>query len=156
MAFLQWLQQLPISTWVSESPSIFGYPTVLLLHVMGMAIVVGISAIISLRLLGFAQETALQPLERLYPLMWWGFGLNAVTGTALMLASATMRLVDPVFYLKMIFIFAGVAMMQRTRKKAFRRPDPEAELPGNAKTLAWASLICWVGAVTAGRMLAYL
>jgi hypothetical protein len=29
-------------------------------------------------------------------------------------------------------------------------------LPQNAKTLAWAGLICWLGAVTAGRLLAYL
>jgi hypothetical protein len=29
-------------------------------------------------------------------------------------------------------------------------------LPGNAKRLAWLSLVCWLGAITAGRLLAYL
>ena len=58
-----------------------------------------------------------QPLERLYPLIWVGFWVNAVTGTALLMASATKRMVDPTFYIKMVFIFAGVAVLQRTRKQ---------------------------------------
>jgi len=29
-------------------------------------------------------------------------------------------------------------------------------MTGNAKMLAWASLACWFGAITAGRLLAYV
>ena len=43
MGFLETLEQLSISTWVRESPSIFAYATILWLHVMGMAVVAGIS-----------------------------------------------------------------------------------------------------------------
>ena len=155
-AFLETLENLGLSTWVRESPSKLAYPTVLWLHVMGMGVVAGISSVISLRLLGVAPKTPLQPLERLYPLIWWGFGVNAVTGTALLLASASKRLVDPTFYVKMIFIFAGVAVLQLTRNKVFRSLGPDGALPENAKALAWAALICWLGAITAGRLLAYL
>ena len=156
MKFLETLEQLSVSAWVHESPSIFAYPTILLLHVLGMAVVVGVSGVISLRLLGAAPKIELQPLERLYPLMWWGFGVNAVTGTALLLASASTRLVDPTFYVKMAFIFAGVAVLQLTRNKVFRSLGPDGALPKSAKALAWAGLICWLGAVTAGRLLAYI
>ncbi|HSP68540.1 MAG TPA: hypothetical protein VLN48_12485, partial [Bryobacteraceae bacterium] len=131
-------------------------PTVLWLHVMGMGVVAGISAMISLRLLGVSPKTPVQPLERLYPLMWCGFWVNAVTGTALLLASASKRLVDPTFYVKMIFIFAGVAVLQLTRNKVFRSLGANDALPESARALAWAGLICWLGAVTAGRLLAYL
>jgi len=92
----------------------------------------------------------------LYPLIWWGFWVNAVTGTALLMASASKRLVDPTFYVKMIFIFAGVAVLQLTRNKVFRSLGPDGALPESAKPLAWAGLICWLGAVTAGRLLAYI
>jgi hypothetical protein len=156
MDFLASIEQLSFSTWVRESPSILAYATILWLHVMGMAMVAGISGVISLRLLGVAPTIAVQPLERLYPLMWWGFGLNAVTGTALLMASAATRLIDPLFYVKMIFIFAGVAVLQVTRKKVFRSLGPDGALPPNTKALAWAGLICWLGAVTAGRLLAYV
>jgi hypothetical protein len=155
--FLETLENLGLSTWVRESPSKLAYPTILWLHVMGMGVVVGISAMISLRLLGISPKTPLQPLERLYPLIWFGFWVNAATGTALLLASASTRLVDPTFYIKMIFIFAGVAVLQLTRNKVFRRLGPDgAALPESAKALAWAALICWFGAITAGRLLAYI
>jgi len=156
MNFLESLEQLSISTWVSESKSILAYPTVLWLHVMGMGVVAGISSMISLRLLGVSPKTAVQPLERLYPLIWTGFWVNAVTGTALLLATASKRLIDPTFYINILFVFAGVAVLQLTRKKVFRKLGPHGELPDSAKTLAWASLICWLGAVTAGRLLAYI
>ena len=156
MISFETLENLGLSTWVRESPSKLAYPTVLWLHVMGMGVVAGISAIISLRLLGVSPKTPVQPLERLYPLMWVGFWINAATGTALLLASASKRLVDPTFYVKMIFIFAGVAVLQLTRNKVFRRLGPEGMPPDSAKALAWASLFCWLGAVTAGRLLAYI
>jgi hypothetical protein len=156
MHFLQAIENLNFSVWVSQSPSILAYPTILWLHVMGMGVVAGLSAIISLRILGISPKTPLQPMERLFPLIWWGFWVNAVTGTALLMASATKRLIDPTFYLKMIFIFVGVAVLLRTRDKVFRNLGPNGELPGGAKTLAWAALVCWLGAVTAGRLLAYV
>src|SRR5712691_182826 len=156
MEFLDTLENLGLSTWVRESPSKLAYPTVLWLHVMGMGVEAGISGVISLRLLGVSPKIPVQPLERLYPLMWWGFGVNAVTGTALLLASASKRLVDPTFYVKMIFVFAGIAVLQRTRNKVFRSLGPDGALPESATALAWAGLIWWLGAVTAGRLLAYL
>jgi len=154
MDFLTTLEELSFSTWVREY--IWAYPTILWLHVMGMAVVAGISGVISLRLLGISPRIAVQPLERLYPLMWWGFGVNAVTGTAMLLADASKKLVDPTFYIKMIFIFAGVAILQRTRNKVFRNLGPDGAVPESARALAWAGLICWLGAVTAGRLLAYI
>ncbi len=156
MSFLESIEQLGFSTWVSESKSLLAYPTVLWLHVMGMGVVAGISTMMSLRFLGISSKIPVQPLERLYPLIWAGFWVNAVTGTALLMASASKRMVDPTFYIKMVFIFAGVAVLQRTRKNVFHKLGPNGELPESAKGLAWAALICWLGAVTAGRLLAYL
>jgi hypothetical protein len=156
MNFLDTIENLGYSTWVRESPSKFAYPTVLLLHVVGMGIVAGISSLISLRLLGVSPKTPLQPLERLYPLMWWGFWINAVTGTSLLMASATKRMVDPTFYIKMVFIFAGIWVLQLTRKRVFHNLTPDGGVPDSAKSLAWAALICWLGAITAGRLLAYV
>ena len=156
MSFLDTIEQLRISTWVREAPTVLAYPTVLWLHVMGMGVVGGVSSVISLRLLGVAPQTEVQPLERLYPLMWFGFWVNAVTGTALLMASAATRLLDPTFYIKMVFIFAGVTVLQLTRSKVFRNLGPDGALPESARGLAWAGLICWLGAVTAGRLLAYI
>ena len=156
MNFLETIENLGFSTWVRESPSKLAYPTVLWLHVMGMGVVAGLGAFISLRLLGVSPKIPLKPLERLYPLIWFGFWVNAITGTALLMASASKMMVDPTFYTKMVFIFAGVALLRLTRNKVFRRVGPDEALPEGTKALAWAALICWFGAITAGRLLAYV
>ena len=153
--FLQRIEDLPVSAWVKESP-VWGEPTVLTLHTIGMMIVAGTATIIALRLLGIAPGIAIKPLDRLFPFAWWGFWINAATGTLLLMAEATNKLVNPDFYVKMVFVFAGVIVLAITRRKVFRSPElEEGKLPPNAKGLAWLSLACWFGAITAGRLLAY-
>src|SRR5437660_11997043 len=105
MDFLAMLEQLPFSQWVLGSGSVWAYPTILTAHTLGMMILAGVTGVISLRLLGIAPTTPIKPLERLYPVMWFGFGLNAITGTILLIADATTKLTNPDFYVKMAFIF---------------------------------------------------
>ena len=100
MDFLTALEQLRFSIWVRESGSIWAFPTFLFLHTLGMSMVAGGSAAIDLVLLGFWPKTPIKPLERLYPLMWLGFWINAVTGTVLTMADASTRLTNPIFYAK--------------------------------------------------------
>lgn len=157
MDFLLRLEQLPFSVWLHESSSIWAFPMFLFLHTLGMSMIAGVSAVIDLAFLGFWPRVPVRPLERLYPLMWTGFWVNALTGTVLTIADASTRLTNPIFYIKMSFVFAGVALLYVIRKKIFGYPKlDEAPLPGSAKVLAWASLACWLGAITAGRLLAYL
>ena len=157
MNFLNTLEQMPFSIWVRESSSIWAFPTFLVVHTIGMSVVAGLSAMISLAVLGFWPKIPLRPMERLYPLIWIGFWINAATGTVLLIADATTKLTNWDFGVKMAFVFAGVWLITRTRKQIFGSPEIDRGLlPSGAKGLAWASLICWFGAITAGRLLAYL
>src|SRR5205823_3599900 len=54
MAFFTWLQDTPFAHWVASDPSLLAYPTILTLHTVGMAIVVGTCVVMDLRLLGVA------------------------------------------------------------------------------------------------------
>ena len=76
MSFFQRLQNSAFTDWFLGSPSIWAYPTVLTLHTVGMAILVGASFVINLRVL---QVSGLIPLHRLQPLyrfIWIGFTIN--------------------------------------------------------------------------------
>src|SRR5689334_60591 len=140
MDFLSSLEQLQFSRWLLESGSIWAYPTVLFMHTVGMAMVAGLAGAIDLRLLGLAPKTPIKPLERLYPLIWLGFGINAITGTCLVIADATTKLTNPDFYVKMAFVFGGVAILYVMRRKIFGDPTlDKAPLTGSAKRLAWIS-----------------
>jgi hypothetical protein len=157
MNFLVALEQLPFSIWVRESGSIWAFPTFLFLHTLGMAMVAGGNAAIDLVLLGFWPKASLKPLERLFPVIWWGFWINATTGTVLLIADATTKLTNWDFYVKMSFVFAGVSLIYYMRRKIFLDPElDQGPVSRGAKNLAWASLICWFGAITAGRLMAYV
>jgi len=151
--FLTSIEQLGYSTWVREGLTIWSFATLLFLHDIAMALLAGTSIIINLRLLGFAPRIPLQPLGRLYPMMWTGFWLGAFTGTSLLMADANTKMRNPDFYVKMVLIAISLVLMQMIRKRVFSNPDqPEP----NVKGLALASLICWLGVITAGRLMAYL
>jgi len=157
MNFLSWLEQLPFFMWVLQSGSIWAYPTILTVHTVGMGIVAGLTAVICLRLLGMSPTTPIKPLERLLPIVWWSFGVNALTGTVLLIADATTKLTNPDFGVKMVFIFIGVFVLRAMQTKVFGDPQlDKAPVSGTAKGLAWLSLLSWAGAITAGRLLAYL
>ena len=124
---------------------------------MKRAIIAGASIVALASGLAAQTKAPVKPLERVYPLFWTGFWINAVTGTILLIADATTKLTNWDFYVKMIFITIGTIVLYKMRKSVFADPQlDKGPVPGNAKRMAWASLICWFGAITAGRLLAYL
>ena len=89
--------------------------------------------------------------------MWMGFWINAVSGVILLAQDATTKLSNPVFYVKMACVAAGVSVMIVMRRRVFRAPVLEGEpVSALGRRLAWLSLVCWAGAITAGRLMAYL
>jgi hypothetical protein len=52
MSFLTTLESTSFAAWLRESNTIWAYPTVLTLHTVGLALLVGASAALDLRLLG--------------------------------------------------------------------------------------------------------
>jgi hypothetical protein len=157
MEFLLKLENLAFSEWLHESNSIFAFPMFLFMHALGMSMIAGVSAVIDLACLGFWPRMPVKPLGRLYPLLWAGFWINVVTGSALTISDATTKLTNPVFYIKMAFVAGGVMLLFVMRRRIFENPELDhAPLSGSARRLAWVSLFCWLGAITAGRLLAYL
>jgi hypothetical protein len=157
MELFSWLENLSFSAWVRESNSLWAFPMFLFMHTLGMSIVAGGSAMIDFALLGLWPKTPIKPLEKLYPLLFWGFGINAFTGTALFMADANTRGINPDFYIKLVLVFTGFALIFVIRKRVFGDPQlDKVPVSRHAKTLAWASLFCWFGAIIAGRLIAYV
>jgi len=157
MDFLLRIEQSGFSTWVRESPSVWAFPTVLLLHTIGMGLVVGVNAGINLRILGLAPALPLKPMERFFPVLWAGFWVNAITGTILLAADATTKLRNPDFYVKMAFIALALVNLKMIRNRVLQDPLVDKRPPSaNARLLAITSLIFWLGAIVAGRLMAYV
>jgi hypothetical protein len=157
MDLFVWLESTGLASWVRESSSLLAYPTILFLHSLGMTIVVGLGIAIDLRILGVASDMALSPLQKLFPYLWLGFAINAASGALLLIADATTKFANPIFYIKLLCIGLAVAATVVLRNKVFLNPlADKAPVTSTARFAAVASLVFWIGAITAGRLMAYI
>src|SRR4029453_10742363 len=153
MDFLMWLPHTSGATGARESTSLLSFPSILLLHTIGMALVVGIAAAIDFRILGFAPALPLAPMERFLPVLWVGFWINAVTGAVVFAVDAPAKASNPDFWIKMVFIALAVINLRLIQKRVLRDPDLDNRpLSIQAKVLAGTSLCLWMGAIAAGRL----
>jgi hypothetical protein len=154
--FLRSIEDSSFSVWMRESDSPFTFYLVLLFHTFGLSLLVGANALVDMRLLGFFQSIPIAPLKRFFRIMWIGFWINATTGALLLISYPTKALTNPVFYTKLVIIGFAIWILMRLEKEVFTgTAAPQADLIARGATLAKWSLALWVGAISAGRLLAY-
>jgi len=140
-----------LSTWLRESPSLWAFPFVLILHTVGLAFLVGANVALDARVLGLAADVPPTTLRRYDVIMWVGFWVNALSGVLLLIAYPTKALTNPLFYGKLMLIAVGLVLAQALRRQ-LRDGGPMSPL---ARWMAIASLVIWAAGITAGRLLAY-
>lgn len=155
---LDWLETTSIGTFVREGDSIWAFPMVITLHTFGLGVLVGTSAVVSLRLLGVGERVIpLRSLRPLFGVMWTGFGVNLVTGLLLFVADAVTRGSSLFFFTKMGFVAVAVAAVAAMKRSTFDTPEGAVPEGGaSPRMLALVSLVCWTAAITCGRLLAYI
>src|SRR5260370_38484285 len=121
--FFNTIEQTALSSGILESTSVFGFYFILLFHTIGMALVVGASAVVDLRILCIASALPLKPLKRLFAIMWAGLAINVTTGLFLLTAYPTKALTNPDFYIKLTFIALAVTIMRNMRMQVFGDPN---------------------------------
>jgi len=93
--FLLWIENTALSRWLVESPSLLAFPTVLILHAIGMGFAAGIAVAFDLRVLGVAPNVPFAAMRRLFTVLWAGFWLNAASGLLLLWESWLRHGVEP-------------------------------------------------------------
>lgn len=159
MAFLTWLEGLPLSLWVAESE--VGYPLLLSVHSIGMSAVVGLLFMLDLRVLGFPAPIPIAAFRKLMPFAWAGFVLNLISGVLLFNATAHRLMINWPFVSKMACILAAGAVTwllwrQVDEGRLAVRTDGAAVASPVAKALAATSIILWLLAIVFGRLIAYV
>ena len=154
---LTFLEGNGLSVFIREFPSVFGFPTILFLHTLGLAMVAGVSIAIDLWILRGATAGAPLKLLGLTRTMWLGFGINLVSGIALLLAYPAKALTNWVFYLKMALVLTAVYVAVRINREIAARGGVGTALTMAFDARRWAvvSLLLWAAATVTGRLLAY-
>ena len=152
-----WVEHTGMSQWIRGGS--FAFPLILTAHVLGAGFIAGTGAAVALRLLGIARGVPLSLFEGFYPVLWGALALNIASGLLLLDAYPYKAFTNPVFYVKLTLIACGVYLAVRIRDGVLRAPPGHAfghaAVLQNTRLLAALSLLCWAGALIAGRLLAY-
>lgn len=152
---LTFFENNSLSVFIREFPSVFGFPTILFLHTLGLAMVAGVSIAIDLWILRGRAPSAPLHLVGLSQIMWLGFGINLLSGVALLLAYPAKALTNGVFYFKMALVIVAVYVAVRINRELTVPPPAKQAASIGTRRWAIASLLLWAGAIVTGRLLAY-
>lgn len=157
MNLLLSIEQSAVAEYIRVSA--YGYPAMITLHSLGMAIMIGLSVVLSLRILGLFKAIPYVTLHKQLKIAWVGMIVNTISGSLLFAAQATTYITDFEFLLKMTMVILGavlVAVMQ-SQVKANSAGWTEANPPpASTRTIAVLTIVAWTIGMIVGRLIAYL
>lgn len=141
--------------------SLWLFPVLETVHLLGIVALVGSIAAFDLRLLGWVLrgQRVTDLVHRLFPWAWAGFVVQVITGAMLFSSEAVHIERNPAFRLKMLLILlAGVhaLVFQFTVYRNVARWDESAVPPFGAKLAGVFSIMLWIGIVAAGRFIGFV
>ena len=143
-----------------RSTGVWTYGVVNLFHILGVATLFGAVLVLDLRLLGLWRTVPLPSIAGpTVPVATTGFVIAAITGVGLLATKATEYAGNPFLLIK--FPAIGVALLNvavvtsRPAWKQMSRPDPPASDRRVLAVGGGVSLVAWLTAIGAGRMIGY-
>lgn len=139
-------QYLRFSRW--------GYAATNTAHILGVALLVGSIILMDLKLFGAWPQIAHDRLARvLLPSAFCGLFIALATGPLLFLTRPSEYFALEIFQIKLVLIAFGV-LSAISAHLLYGRWLQTADRPARLRTGA-ISLFCWLGALIAGRMIAF-
>jgi hypothetical protein len=148
------LQESALGHAMRSSPAL--YPAVEILHIIGFVVLVGSILALDLRLLGVGRMTIPPMAQMLLPLSRAGFVLAISMGFLLFSADASHVVKNPAFQGKLLLIGAALVNVVIAHSGPWRHVESwHDKVPAVAKATALISLVLWLCAICAGRLIAY-
>ena len=136
------------------------YPAVEIVHIAGLAVLVGSITVVDLRLLGLGRTLSVRALTR-HAVPWSAaaFLLIVPSGLLMFAAHASDFVSNRAFILKLTLIAlagANAALFHLRSYRSVDRWDHDVSPPSAARTHAAISLALWFSVIACGRLLAYV
>jgi len=153
----QVIQDSEIGTSIRES--IWVFPIIETVHVLGAAVSVGLIMALDLRLtgLGMRRVPAAHLMHRLKPWYLTGFVIMMLSGALLFWSEAAKLYSSFTFRMKLLFlVLAGINALLFEIKYTPKIADFETQgTPSGATLVGWCSLVFWAAVIGFGRWTAY-
>lgn len=129
----------------------FAYPVLEIIHILGIALLVGNLILLEVRVWGRGQDLPIQSVARLsLTLALIGFTLASFSGLLMFAAQAADLLANRAFVIKMLLLVCAAC-----NAAWFHGRGSLTLLDGIAKLQVTISMLIWIGVITAGRWIAY-
>lgn len=159
---LEWAQALAdsqVGTTIAESSWIF--PALEVLHVIGLAIVVGTIAVVDLRLLSLASKhrSVRELTDETLPYTYAGFAIALTSGVLMFISNAVTYFENTPFRVKLILLaVAGINIVffHYVTYRNVETWDRDTRTPAAAQAAGAMSLLTWVVIVGLGRWIAFV
>jgi hypothetical protein len=138
--------------FASLQSSAWAYPVLEVLHLLGVALLLGNLVLLELRVFGLGTAVPVQPLARLsLTLVVAGFGLAAASGLLMFGTQPSALLANRAFTLKMLLL-----LLAACNAGWFHGRGSLQRLDTLARAQLLVSTLIWLGVLTCGRWIAYL
>jgi len=142
----------------SIAESVYLYPLIESVHLLGLAVSVGLIVLIDLRLLGLAltRVPTLVLLKGVRPFSLCGFGVTFASGVLLLISEASTVVFNPAFQAKLVFIALAGANALYFESRLSAQSDstqPDAKTSGAIRYLGLLSLVLWIAVIAFGRLI---
>lgn len=151
MDTLFWLEDSFIGTTVSST--LWGYPIVLSLHAIGMAMMVGVALMLTIRVLGFAPMIPVTSMAPYWRVAVGGLVLNLLSGTALFFGGASELFFNWAFRIKLLLVVTGLLLTWRLVQICIARTN---DVSPTHRRLAGFAMATWLAAIISGRLIGYV
>lgn len=140
--------------------SLWLYPAVEIIHIIGFSVLVGAACLFDLRLIGLARKLPVDECIR-HLIRWARISFIAVlpSGIILFAVDATSIGVNPAFRIKLLLILlAGLnaALFHLYTARTIDDWNVGKMPPAGARIAGICSIILWFGVIACGRLIAYL
>jgi hypothetical protein len=147
--------RLPVERFVTDHA--WCWPTLEMIHYVGMAFLFGGATILLFRMLGIMKGISFSALHRLLPMTIVGFVINVVTGMIFFAAQPQLYLGKQGFHIKMLgILLATVPILYFTMFDEPWKLRADDAVPATAKIAAVATFALVVAVMIYGRFLPWL
>lgn len=158
---LLWIEASTLGEFIRAS-GVWTYGIINLIHILGIALLFGSVVILDLRLMGWRSCHSLGVVAGItVPIAQVGFALAAFAGIALLATNASEYIGNPFLPIKFVAVglaLVNVAVLSRLPAWKAREQTSSTIHRAGARSLAIAgmlSLILWLTAIAAGRLIGY-
>jgi len=158
IALIRWLNETPFSIYLRESEVAF--PLTEAIHLLGLAISVGLILWVDLRLIGVSmrEERVTDLVSRLEPWAMFGFFIMFASGILLFLGKPENYYTTAAFRIKMLLLPLAGLNVVFFHKKVYPDAalwDQKPVVPWRARAVGFVSIGLWLVIIVLGRWTAY-